>query len=68
MQETLPSLQHVMSQKLADRRHDALLSKYEAMKQHADTKVVGQQHLARLLSLQHSVATAWLNIMPTKSS
>lgn len=65
---TLPSLQHVMSQNLADRRHDALLNKFEVMTQHADTKVQGQQHLARLLSLQHSVATAWLNIMPTKNS
>jgi hypothetical protein len=49
-----------MSRKLVHRRHDALLRKYEAMKQHADTKVVAQQHLARVLSLQHSVATAWL--------
>jgi hypothetical protein len=65
---TLSSLQHVMSQKLADQRHDALLGKYESMAQHAETKAVAEQHLARLLSLQHGVATAWLNIMPTKDS
>jgi hypothetical protein len=56
-----------MSQKFADSRHNALLSKYEAMTQHAETEVFAQQHLARLLSLQHSVATAWLNIMPAKN-
>jgi hypothetical protein len=59
----LPSLQHIMPQKLADRRLDTLLSKSEAMTQHADTKVVAQQHLGRVLSLEHSVATAWFNIL-----
>ncbi len=64
----LPGLQHAMSQKLADRSHAQLLAKYEAMTQCPDTKVAGEEHLARLLSVQHSVATAWLNIMPTKDS
>jgi hypothetical protein len=65
---TLPSLQHITSQRPADQRHKALVSKNQAMAQHSDTKAVAQQHLARLLSLQHSVATAWLSIMPTKDS
>jgi hypothetical protein len=55
-----------MSQKLADQRHDALLGKCEDMTQHPESKAVAEQHLARLLSLQRPVATAWLSIMPTK--
>jgi hypothetical protein len=38
------------------------------MAQCAETKVEAEQHLARLLSVQHSVATAWLSIMLTKDS
>lgn len=65
---TLPGLQHVMSQKVADRCHAELLHKYQALLNSPDTRAVAEQHLARLHSLQHSVATAWLGILPTKGS
>ena len=56
----LPGLQHVMSQKVADRCHAELLHKYQPLLNSPDTRAVAKQHLARLHSLQHSVATAWL--------
>jgi hypothetical protein len=57
-----------MSQRLADRCHEQLLKRYQDMLSSAETQAVAQQHLARLRSVQHSVATAWLNIVPTKDS
>lgn len=65
---TLSGLQHAISEKLADRRHVLLSRKYEDMAAVADTRVVAEQNLARLNSLQHSVSTAWLNIMHTKDT
>ena len=58
---SLPGMQHAVPQKIADRRHAHLTSKYE-------TKAVALEHLAGLFSVQHSEATAWLNVMPTKDS
>jgi hypothetical protein len=57
-----------MSQRFSDRRHVLLLSSYDSMTHNADTEAIAQQHLTRLLSPQHSVATAWLDVMPTKDS
>jgi hypothetical protein len=62
---SLPGLQHAMSQSLADSCHEQLLGKYQDMLNSAGTKAAAQQHLSRLLSVQHSVATTWLNIVPT---
>jgi hypothetical protein len=33
-----------------------------------ETQAVIQQHLARLSSMQHRVAIAWLNIVPTRDT
>ena len=65
---SLQGLQHVMSQTLADSCHEQLLDKYRNMLRGAETKAAAQQHLSRLLSVQHNVATAWLNIVPTKDA
>ena len=65
---TLPGLQHVMYLKVAGRRHAELFHKYQAMLNSPDTRAAAEQHLARLHSQQHSVATAWLGILPTKES
>ena len=62
----LPGLQHTVSQALADQRHEQLLAKYRDMQECPETREIAEQHLARLLSVQHAVATAWLNILPTK--
>ena len=64
----LPGLQHSVSERLSNKRHASLLSKYEDMAQCADTKEAAQDQLARLISVQHAAATAWLNIVPTKDS
>ena len=62
------ALQYAMSERLTGRRHVLLLGKYETMAQHADSKVAAQEHLARLFGVQHCVATARLNVVPTKDS
>ena len=62
----LPGLQRAMSLKVADMMHSQLMDRYHAQLSCADTKVAAEQHLARLHSVQHSVATAWLNILPVK--
>jgi hypothetical protein len=53
-----PGLQHAMSQGLADRCHEQLLGKYQDMLNSAGTNAAAQQHLARLLSVQHSHSVA----------
>lgn len=63
---TLPGLQRVMSLRVADTVHSSLLAKYQSMLGCTDTRVAAEQHLARLHSVQHSVSTAWLNILPVK--
>ena len=47
---------------------DLLISKYKTTARHADTKVVVQEHLAKFFSVQHSVATAWLHVVPTNDA
>ena len=65
---SLPGVQHAMSEKLAHRRHAQLISQYKTMAQHPDTKAAAHEHLARFFRVQHSVDTAWLNVIPTKDS
>lgn len=65
---TLFGLQHAMSQRVSDRGHFELMSKYQNMTQMPGSKEQAEKHLARLLSIQHPVSTAWLNILPTKDS
>jgi hypothetical protein len=55
-----------MSLKVAEILHGQLLDRYQVKLACADSRVAAEQHLARLHSVQHSVATAWLNIMPVK--
>ena len=62
------NLQHATSQRLADKNHSLLLDKYRAMSHVPGKKEEAEKHLARLLSLQHPVATAWLSALPTKHS
>jgi outer membrane protein TolC len=62
----LPGLQRVMSLKVADKLHGQLLDRYQVRLACADSRAAVEQHLARLHSVQHSVATAWLNILPVK--
>lgn len=60
------NLQHTTSQRLADKNQSLLLDKYREMAQVPEKQVNAEKHLARLLSLQHPVATAWLGVLPTK--
>jgi hypothetical protein len=60
------SLQRGMSVKVADTLHSQLLDRCQAMLACADTRVAAEQHLARLHSVLHSVATAWLKILTVK--
>jgi hypothetical protein len=62
----LPGLQRAMSVEVADITHGQLLNRYQARLACADSRVPAEQHLARLHRVQHSVATAWLNILPAK--
>jgi len=60
---TLPGLQHSVSEMLSNKRHESLLSKYEGMAQRAHTQDFAQDQLARLISLQHNHAPAFVGVL-----
>ena len=62
----LPGLQRATSSRLTDLLHHRLLKKYQDQLPNSDTRINAQQNLARLHSVQHSVATAWLSVLPSK--
>jgi len=62
----LPDLQRAVSQQLATLQANCLLDKYKQQLDDPDRRDGAKEHLARLFSVQHPVATAWLSVLPTK--
>jgi hypothetical protein len=62
----LPGLQRDVSLKVADILYDPSLDRYQATLACVITMVAAKHHSARLHSVQHSMATAWLNILLVK--
>ena len=66
--DILPGMQHTICRTIAKNRHQQLLNKYISQTQNPDKSIEATEHLARLYSVQHVVATAWLEVLPVKQT
>jgi hypothetical protein len=66
--EQLRVLQHKVSGVLTQQRRSGLLGKYQGMLAADSTRVLAQEQLARLCSLEQGVGTAWPDVLLAKIS
>ena len=64
----LQRLQRVVSSEVTQHTQQLFMKKYRDMVAVEFSKQIGEVNLARLLSLQQGVGTAWMDVLPTKDT
>ena len=64
----LQGLQRTVSSQVTQHISERLQKKYRDMRAVDFSRQVGEENLARLLSLQRGVGTAWMDVLPTKET